>query len=146
MKTTWTVLLLVAGGLLAAADPFKVTPPWEVRVTDTNGQALANCTIVQEWGYNLGNLATNATAKVTTNQKGVAHLPERWIRSPVEKSPLRKVVEQLSVQPGVGPWANLYVWKPGYAGQFIYLKRDSRVLYTTNGVVSTVALEPAPAR
>ena len=110
-------------------------------MVNEQGQPLPNCTVVQEWGYNFGNNATNFSEQVTTDNAGRVRLPQRGVAYP--KSTAEKVADRLMVRPGLGAWANVFVWKSGYDGQFVYLKHDSRVLYTTNGLLSRVILRPA---
>ncbi len=142
MKSAWFLLLFLVSGLVCIAENFRCCPPWQVAVVNQEGKPLADCTVIQEWGYNFGDLATNFTATVTTDAKGHALLPGRWL-SRTGGSPLKKLANDLSLRPDVGPWASLFVWKQGYDHQMIMLKNDSRVLYTTNGVYSRIVLSPA---
>jgi hypothetical protein len=140
MKTAYSLVFLVVSSLLGLAAEYRCCLPWEVVVVNEQGQPLPSCTVVQEWGYNFGQNATNFTDSVTTDTAGRVRLPQRGVAYP--KSTAEKLADRLTVRPGLGAWANVFVWKTGYDGQFVYIKHDSRVVYTTNGLFSRIVLRP----
>ena len=141
MKTAYSLLFLAVSSLLGFAAEYRCCLPWEVLVVNQQGQPLPDCTVVQEWGYNFGSTATNFTEQVVTDSTGRVRLPQRGVAYPITVR--EKVADRLAVRPGLGPWANVFVWKTGYEGQFVYLKHDARAVYTTNGLFSRVVLRSA---
>lgn len=140
MKTAITLLWLALSTALAFAEDYRCCLRWDVQVVDDRGQPLPQCTVVQEWGYNFGNIATNFTEQASTDKAGRVRLPERGVAYPI--STVEKVIDRVTVRKGLGAWANIFVWKEGFEGQFVYSKNDARAVYTTNGIFSRVVLRP----
>ena len=138
MKTAYSLVVLTLSSLLGFAAEYRCCLPWEVLVVNEQNQPLANCSVVQEWGYNFGSNATNFTDQAATDQAGRVRLPERGVAYPISLS--EKLAKHLTVRPGLGPTASIFVWKSGYQGQFVRLQPDARVTYTTNGLFSRVVL------
>lgn len=107
------------------------------------GQPLPGCAVVQEWGYNFGRNATNFVEQTTTDAAGRVLLPQRGVAYPISLS--ERAAKRLMVRPGLGPWTSLFVWKRGYESQKLYVKHDTRVTYTTNGLFSRIVLHPSDA-
>jgi hypothetical protein len=139
--STLAILALGALGTLPClASEYRCCLPWDVLVVNEKGQPLANCTVVQEWGYSFGRNATNFTDQTVTDKSGRVRLPQRGVAYPISLG--EQLAKRLTVQPGLGPWANIYVWKTGFEGQLVYPKHDNRVDYTTNGLFSRIVLRP----
>lgn len=148
MKITLALVFLLIGCCFpGAADEFKSCPPWEVTVVDEAGKPLANCTVLQEWGYTIFETSTNCVTNVVTDAAGRVTLPERRVSLTVAKSKLRRSMKRLSEPESAGHWSSLYVWKKGFEGVHVHARGDANVLYTAAGMKSRIVLRPKePAR
>ena len=121
--------LILTSAPAFAAERFAC-PPWEIVVTDEQGQPLPGCAVMQEWGAKAGKLTTNSSATAVTDARGRAQFPARNLRPPVEATFLRRAARHVD---GTGPsevWANVFVGREGHRGLWIRAWNDPLIIAT----------------
>ena len=145
MKLVLLSLFLLVSTILGYAEEVRVCPPWQLTVVDEKGKPVADCAVVQEWGYTFINASTNYATNVVTDAAGSLALPERWAVSPIEVSKFKKLLERHLQGQSEGPWATLFVWKKGYEGVRVHAWGDANVVFTPKGLRSKIVLRPEKA-
>ena len=143
MKTQLLTALLSAAGLAVQAADLRVCPPWQVTVVDENDRPVANCNVVQEWGWNYGGGVAFSSTNAVTDAGGQLNLPERYVASPPGKSSIKSVVKRLNSPDTTRPWNAITVIKAGYEPRRITAQASKDTVWTAEGIRTKVVLQKA---